>query len=136
MMSVRLGHLAISKEELTPAQVEPFKIELSNFEPSYEKPIRYNRKLMEFIDKEVQSLLEKGLIYKSNSSYAAKIVMAPKGDTWRMCMNYVGINSKSKPDRYPLPNIEDLYTWLAGKKIFSIIDLLFGYWQVPIHWSL
>ena len=54
--------------------------------------------------------------------------MAPKGDTWRMCMNYVGINSKTKLDRYPLLNIEDLHTWLAGKKIFSIIDLLSGYW--------
>ena len=128
MMSSRLDHLAISKDELTPAKVEPFKIELTNTEPSYEKPLRYNKKLMEFIDKEIQQLLEKGLIYKSKSSWAAKIIMAPKGESWRMCMNYVGINSKTCPDRYPLPNIEDLHTWLAGKKVFSIIDLLSGYW--------
>ena len=53
MMSLRLDHLAIKKEELTLAKVEPFKIELSNHEPSFEKPQRYNKKLMEFIDKEI-----------------------------------------------------------------------------------
>ena len=47
-------------------------------------------------------------------------------------MNYVNINSKTHPDRYPLPNIEDIYVWLSGKKCFSKIDLLSGYWQVPV----
>ena len=120
--------MAISKDELTPANVEPFKIELNNNEPSFEKPMRYNKRMSDYIDKEIWELVKKGLIYKSNSSWAAKVVLAPKGKEWRMCMNYVAINAKTKPDRYPLPNIEDLYTWLAGKKVFSIIDLLSGYW--------
>ena len=50
-----------------------------------------------------------------------------------MCLNYVGLNSHTRPDRYPLPNIEDIYPWMPGKRFFSIIDLLFGYWQVPVH---
>ena len=45
-----------------------------------------------------------------------------------MCLNYVALNAKTKADWYPLPNIEDLYTWLGGKRVFSIIDLLYGYW--------
>ena len=76
--------------------------------------------------------MDKGLVTRSNSSWAAKVIMAPKGKTWRMCMNYVNINSKTHPDRYPLPNIEDIYVWLSGKKCFSKIDLLSGYWQVPV----
>ena len=43
-----------------------------------------------------------------------------------MCLSYVALNAKTKANRYPLPNIEDLYTWLGGKKVFSIIDLLSG----------
>ena len=62
MMSKRLEILAISKDELTPAEVEPFRIELTNMEPSHEKPQRYSKVLMEFIDKEIQALLDKGLI--------------------------------------------------------------------------
>ena len=45
-----------------------------------------------------------------------------------MCLNYVGINDKTKIDRFPLPNIEDIYTWLSGKAYFTKIDLLSGYW--------
>ena len=95
--------------------------------------MRYNKKLTKVIDEEIEGLLTKGLIESSESDWAAKIIMAPKGEGWRMCLNYVGINSKTRPDRYPLPNIEDIYTWLTGKCIFSIIDLLSGYWQVPVH---
>ena len=49
-----------------------------------------------------------------------------------MCVNYVGVNAKTRPDKFPLPNIEDIYTWLDGKRCFSKIDLLSGYWQVPV----
>ena len=80
------------------------------------------------MNNEVQALLDKELIYLVDSPWAAKVILAPKGDTWRMCLNYVGINAKTKADRYPLPNIEDLYTWLGGKRVFSTIDLLSGYW--------
>ena len=42
----KLDVLALSKEELTPTRVEPFKIEIVSHEPSYEKPLRYNQKLI------------------------------------------------------------------------------------------
>ena len=58
--------------------------------------------------------------------------MAPKATSWRMCLNYVALNNKTKTDKFPLPNIEDLYIWLGGKKVFSKFDLLSGYWQVPL----
>lgn len=133
MLAKHLRILAISKDELSEARVEPFRIELTDTKPSFEKPMRYNRQLSEFINTEVQALLDKDLIYQVDSAWAAKVILAPKGDSWRMCLNYVGVNAKTKPDRFPLPNIEDIYTWLGGKKVFSKIDLLSGYWQVPVH---
>ena len=112
--------------------MEPFRIDLQDTTPSFEKALRYNPTLAKFIVDEVQGLLDKGLIYPIDSPWAAKVILAPKGESWRMCLNYVALNAKTKADRYPLPNIEDLYTWLGGKRIFSIIDLLSGYWQVPV----
>ena len=127
-LSPLLDILALSKDELTKARVEPFRIDLINTQPSFEKPLRYNPTLTKFIDEEIEGLLERGLIYPSDSDWAAKVILAPKGDSWRMCLNYVGINAKTRSDKYPLPNIEDIYTWLGGKKVFSKIDLLSGYW--------
>ena len=43
--------------------------------------MRYNKKLTEFIEREVNTLLEKGLIEKSSSNWAAKVIMAPKGES-------------------------------------------------------
>ena len=40
--------VAIDKMELSIADVEPFKIELVNVEPSHEKAMRYNKTLTEF----------------------------------------------------------------------------------------
>ena len=133
MFATQVENFALTKGELTRANVEPFRIELSDFASVFERPMRYNKTLTNCINEEVESLRAKGLIYPANSSYAAKVIMAPKGDGWRMCLNYVGVNAKTKPDRFPLSNIEDIYTWMTGAKVFSKIDLLSGYWQVPVE---
>ena len=49
-----LSILAISKDELTQANVEPFRIELQDPTPSFEKALRYNPTLTKFIVEEIQ----------------------------------------------------------------------------------
>lgn len=53
LLSKNLEILAISKEELTPAAVEPFHIELNDSTPCYERPLRYNPTLTKFVNDEV-----------------------------------------------------------------------------------
>ena len=38
----------------------------------------------------------------------------------------------TKRDMYPPPHMEDLLAQLAGKKVFSKLDLRKGYYQVPV----
>ena len=38
----------------------------------------------------------------------------------------------AKRDMYPPPHLKDLSTPLAGKKVFSKLDLRKGYYQVPV----
>ena len=60
--------------------------------------------------------------------------VAPKsGGGWRPCGNYRRLNDSTEFDRYPVPRIHDFTTKLAGKKIFSKVDLIRGYHKIPIH---
>ena len=87
----------------------------------------------EEIKRQVQGLLEQGVIKPSCSPCGSPIVMVPKKDGgWRMCVDYRALNKISVKNRYPLPRIEDLIDQLQPAKFFSKLDLKSGYHQVRV----
>jgi hypothetical protein len=59
--------------------------------------------------------------------------MVPKQDgSWRPCGNYRRLNMIITPDKYPLPNMQDLLNRLDGCSIFSKVDLVKEYHQIPV----
>ena len=59
---------------------------------------------MEEIKKQVQELLDQGVIRPSTSPCGSLIVSVPKkDDTWRMCVDYRAPNKITMKNRYPLP---------------------------------
>ena len=82
----------------------------------------------------VENLRNVGIIAPSTSAWASNVRMVKKKDgTWRMCVDYRELNDKTViRDPYSLPRIDAMLDNLAGAKMFSCLDLIWGYHQVPL----
>ena len=82
---------------------------------------------------EIASMESQGIIRRSKSSWSSPLHMVEKSNgSWRPCGDYWRLNLVTKQDMYPPPHMEDLSAQLAGKKVFSKLDLRKGYYQVPV----
>ena len=50
----------------------------------------------------------------------------------RLCVDYRKLNMVTKPDRYPVPNLVDSVYSLHGVRYFTSLDLVRGYYQLPL----
>uniref|UniRef100_A0AC34F952 RNA-directed DNA polymerase n=2 Tax=Panagrolaimus sp. ES5 TaxID=591445 RepID=A0AC34F952_9BILA len=84
----------------------------------------------------VDTLLDQKAIEESSSEWNSPLVLVRKKDgTVRMCVDYRRLNAVTRKDAYPLPNQDALLMSLKGKKIFSALDLVSGYFQIPMATS-
>ena len=74
-----------------------------------------------------------GIIRRSSSPWASPLHMVPKASGgWRLCGDYRRLNAHTEPDRYPVPHVQDFSANLNGMHVFSKIDLIRGYYQLPV----
>ncbi|GJS25750.1 reverse transcriptase domain-containing protein [Tanacetum coccineum] len=113
---------------------------------------RVNPKIHDVIKKEVEKLLDAGLIYPiSDSPWVSPVHCVPKkgGITvvknddneliptrlvtgWRVCIDYRKLNEATRKDHFPLPFMDQMLERLAGNQYYCFLDGFSGYFQIPI----
>lgn len=89
--------------------------------------------LQKHIEKELDVMLQMDVIEKSNSPWSSPILMVPKKDgSLRFCVDFRRLNSVTRRDAYPMPNVTTILDRLRDARYLSSLDIAKAYWQVPV----
>jgi hypothetical protein len=88
----------------------------------------------EEVKKQVQDLMDKGLVREILSPCVVPTMLSPKKDDgWRMCTDSRAIKKITIRYRFPLPRMDDLMDCLSGEFFFSKIGLKSGYHHIRMR---
>ena len=81
----------------------------------------------------VEDLERDDLVEPKHSDWAAPSLLVPKKDgTYRLVVDYLGLNKQIEKTCWPLPRITEVIDSLEGNMYFSNIDRLWGYFQMAL----
>ena len=87
------------------------------------------------IERQVKIYMENGIVERSTSDWLSPVILVKKSDnTWRLVIDYRGLNKLVKPVYFPLPRHEDVIDALGQKdaSIFSTLDLAQAFLQTEL----
>lgn len=127
------GFPAICGDVPTQTRVLYHDINVKDAHPIKQHPYRVNATKRSLMRDEVDYLVREGLAEPSSSPWSSPCLLVPKSDgNYRFCTDYRKINAVTVPDCFPLPRMEDCIDNLGSAQFVSKLDLLKGYWQVPL----
>ena len=96
-------------------------------------PYRKGPAMREMVAKEVNKMLNAGVIAPASTEWASPVVLVQKKDgSLRFCVDYRRLNAKTASDSYPLLRMDDCIDSLGDAAVFTTLDCKSGYWQISV----
>ena len=122
-----------SDTDIGKACVSPHTIEITNNTPIWQKPRRFAEPINKEIERQCSELKNLDIIEDSKSQWSSPVVpVRKKNGELRLCIDYRKVNSVTKQEKFPMPNLADSIYSAYNMKYFTSIDLIKGYYQVAI----
>ena len=126
--------LSTGEFDIGKAKVTPHSIELTDYTPIWQKPRRFADPVNDEIKRQCDELELLDIIEKCDSPWSSPVVPVRKSDgSLRLCVDYRKLNKVTKQENFPMPNLSDAIYSAHNVKYFTKLDLIKGYYQVPIH---
>ena len=124
----------VESEKMLVRKVWDHAIDLhNNFKASKARVYSLSRNKKEEVQKFVDEHLKKGYIRPSKSPQMLLVFFVGKKDGEKhMVMDYHRLNKQMVKNNYPLPLIMDLIDSIGNKRVFTKMDLQWGYNNVRI----
>ena len=117
----------------------------TNGHPVQSRARKLDPEKLKVAKEEIDKLVKLGVCQRAKSEWASPLMVAKKPclspcsctpttpcGGWRVCGDYRRLNAITTDDKYPVRAIQDFNAELHGKTIFSKIDLMKGYHQIPV----
>jgi hypothetical protein len=119
---------------VAPEQQFFHRIDTGDARPVTQKPYKLSYAQAVWLKGELDRLLQLGVIRPSSSPWMSPVVIVPKPNGgFRLCVDMRLLNRCTNPDPYPLPTVDEMHAAMGGCKLWSKMDFVSGFWQVPIH---
>ena len=120
----KYGKTHLVEHEIITEDVPPIKLRHRPINPVLEKNLR----------DQVTKWTEQGIVQPSTSPWSFPLVPVPKKNgKIRWAVDYRKLNSVTKKDSFPIPNVNDNLSRLSKSRIFSTIDGAGAFHAVPIR---
>ena len=124
---------ALTMDEIQKTDLIEMEIKLNSNQVVNYRPYKVPYGLKKTLQSQIDLLLKLGIIQNSSSEYSSPVLLVPKKNgEYRLCVDYRKLNSRTKKENFPVPNIEETLNSLGNKRYFTNLDLLSGYHQIPI----
>ena len=98
-------------------------ITLLDERPIRSRPLRASPEIEAEVSKQIDEMLENGIIRPSSSSWASRVILVKKKDgTHRFAVDCQDLNDVTKRDAYPMPDTRDVFDRMGGATVFSTLD--------------
>lgn len=109
------------------------KVHLKGEAAPRRKSYRIPERLVPEFKKEIELMLQLGIIETSTSEWCSPVVLVPKKDgSLRFCIDFRYLNAVSKFETYPMPRIDELLERVGRSTFITTLDLSKGYWQLAL----